>query len=119
LLADDEQTVRKFVAAVLRAAGYSVVPTATAAEALAVARTQLVRINLLVTDVDLPDGYGPELAEAVAAIHPGVDVLVISGWPYEAVVDRGLAPGTSYLGKPFTVEELRAAVRSALGKVRE
>jgi FixJ family two-component response regulator len=67
----------------------------------------------------MPGQSGPEVAEAVRAIHPGAAVLFASGYTADAISDRApLPPGIELIEKPYTAAELARRVRSALDERR-
>jgi two-component system, cell cycle sensor histidine kinase and response regulator CckA len=107
LVVDDEDAVRKLVAAMLDAAGYSVVEAEDADRALAVADGD-ERVDVLVADVELRGLAGPDLAERLRSRWPDLRVLFVSGYTSDALEGRGSA----FLQKPFTRAELTEAVRT-------
>jgi signal transduction histidine kinase/ActR/RegA family two-component response regulator len=117
LVVEDDAGVRAAVVQALRAGGYRVLPAATAEEALALARGDGGRIDLLLTDVVMPGRGGPEVARLVAAERPGIRVLFMSGYPDDALGNHGvISPGVDLVPKPFSPETLRARVRSVLDR---
>ena len=73
-------------------------------------------IHLLITDVIMPEMSGRVAAERVAAFHPGVKVLYMSGYTDDVVAHQGvLEAGVHFLQKPFTADTLANKVREALG----
>ena len=114
LLVEDDERVRAFTEEALRDLGYDVVAAESATEALAqVAKAP--NVDLLLTDVVMPDTNGRELAEQVLKIRPGLPVLYMTGFTRNAVVHNGvLDPGVNFMAKPFTVDQLAAKVREAL-----
>ncbi len=114
LVVEDEDPVRMLVAQVLEARGYRVVEAATGSEALdLVARG--VSIDLLVSDVVMPDLGGPELRRRLLVRHPGLPTLFISGYTEgDPVVTRGGDGPVAFLQKPFTSEALAREVRGLL-----
>jgi DNA-binding NtrC family response regulator len=114
LLVEDDDRVRAFAEEALRDLGYDVVAAESATDALAqVARAP--NVDLLLTDVVMPDTNGRELAEQVLKIRPGLPVLYMTGFTRNAVVHNGvLDPGVNFMAKPFTVDQLAAKVREAL-----
>jgi two-component system cell cycle sensor histidine kinase/response regulator CckA len=114
LVVEDEDGVRHLVQRVLERFGYRVLVAASPHEALRIARGERL-INLLMSDVVLPGLSGPDLAEQIVAIQPGIRVLYMSGYTDEAIVHRGLLnAGTPFLEKPFTPETLAKKVRQVL-----
>lgn len=112
LLVDDEEDVRRLAARLLARDGYEVLEAPDGETALALLR-QREGIDLLVTDVGLPGSFdGRALAAQLTAQFPGLKVLFISGSLRD---DTALAPGVTLVEKPFTPDELLAAVRKLLG----
>ena len=112
LVVEDDPSVRKFAAAVLTRFGYRVVAAGTPSEALE--RVPGTGIDLLVTDVVLPERSGPELAEALVQRHPEMQVVFMSGYTDERVAKSLAAPSVAWLHKPFTSSGLLTAAREAL-----
>lgn len=106
LLVDDEEMVRDAIAASLRSKGYLVETAASAEEALALASHVP---DLLVADVTLPGRSGAELADDLRHENPDLPVILLSGFPDAARVDRAL-----FLQKPFLPSELLEAVSATL-----
>jgi DNA-binding NarL/FixJ family response regulator len=72
-------------------------------------------VDLVVTDMVMPEISGRELAEQLRAQRPDLRVLYMSGYTTDDIIRRGLLdPSTAFLQKPFTAERLAAAVRDAL-----
>ncbi len=105
LLIDDEATVRTTLANLLRAAGHSVVEAASGAAGFAALATHPV--DLVVTDLGMPEMTGWEVARTVKARHPGVPVVLLTGWGEHATGDGVERAGVDrVLGKPIKVEHL-------------
>jgi CheY-like chemotaxis protein len=99
----------------LESLGYDVLVASTPAEALAHAREPGRRIDLLLTDVVMPDVKGPELARQLAELRPGLPVIFMSGYTANVALTHGLAGGgDALLQKPFTRADLAARVAGAL-----
>ena len=114
LLAEDEPAVRMLARRVLQRAGYTVVEAANPAEAEVKAASMPV-IDMLLTDVMMPGGTGPELFRRLAATRPSLRVLFMSGYAEQDLFDRAaIDRAAPFLEKPFTVESLTARVRSVL-----
>jgi two-component system, cell cycle sensor histidine kinase and response regulator CckA len=117
LLAEDEDGVRKVVVEMLRGQGYRVLAASGGAEALKIVETSGAAIDLLVTDVVMPGMTGKELADALRARIPGFPVLFVSGYTETGIVHEGIVePGTDFLQKPFTPDELARKVRAVLDR---
>ena len=113
LLCEDDLAVRTITGRVLQGRGYRVILAADVGEALASAAD--ATIDLLVTDVILPDGDGRTLHAQLLESHSELRVLYVSGYSDEILGRDGqLDPGIRFLSKPFDAEQLLAAVRSAL-----
>jgi len=115
LLVEDEASVRELLRELLETAGYSVLEASRPGEALRIAQARAEPIQLLITDVVMPEMTGPELARRLAEMRPGLRMLFLSGYTEGVVVDKGLlGEGAHFLQKPFTGEVLEAKVREVL-----
>jgi signal transduction histidine kinase len=115
LLVEDERDVRALVRQVLQERGYRVVEASSAREALQLAAGAALRIDLLLTDVIMPQMTGRVLADLLTAERPAMPVLFISGYADSVFVEHGvLQAGRAYLQKPFTPVQLARVVRSVL-----
>ncbi len=115
LLVDDHPGARAAVAGMLASLGYTVVEAGTVAQAELAASAEDARFDLLISDVVLPDGDGPHLAERIARASPTCAVLFISGYTANAIVTSGeLDPSVNFLSKPFSLADLAAKVRSVI-----
>lgn len=114
LVVEDEERVRTYSAEALKELGYTVLSAAGGSQALRVLADN-VHVDLLFTDIVMPEMNGRELAERALQMRPGLKVLYTTGYTRNAVVHNGvLDPGTGFLQKPFTVDQLAAKVRAAL-----
>lgn len=114
LVVEDEPAVRRFSVDALTELGYRVLEADGAATALRVLEAH-PDISLLFTDVVMPEVNGRKLAEEARRRRPDLRVLFTTGYTRNAVVHNGvLDPGVELVGKPFTVEQLAAKVRSVL-----
>jgi signal transduction histidine kinase/ActR/RegA family two-component response regulator len=115
LLTEDEAAIRDLVQTILERHGYTVIAAGGPADATALAESCLQPIDLLVTDIVMPGGTGPELADRLRERRPGLKVLYISGYPSREATPHGIqGPGTTFLPKPFTRHVLLRAVRDAI-----
>lgn len=115
LIVEDEPIVRKLAQLVLEEQGYTVLTAASAREALELCRSEPRSIDLLLTDVIMPQMNGVALFEHMFHLIPGLRVIFMSGYPAEALSEHGvLKDGHNLVAKPFTVDELARKVRSVL-----
>ena len=113
LLVEDDARLRRILQQLLEGEGYQVLPAAGANEALTVARSA-PRIDLLITDVVMPEVSGPELAERLATLRPGLPVLYVSGYTGKAFSATTLLPPTvAFLPKPVVPRRLFEKVRES------
>ncbi len=115
LVVEDEAFVRDVACKILSSAGYCVLPARSATDAVLTFRSHPRKVQLLLTDVVLPDRNGCDLALELAAASPDVKVILVSGYPENAVTLKGLPhPGWLYLPKPFSAASLLQKIKSAL-----
>ena len=115
LLVEDEESVRELVRLTLAARGYKVLEAENGECGLRLAEGCKERIDILITDVVMPGIGGRELAKRLLSLRPGISVLYLSGYTEDAVVTQGaLGPGTAFLQKPFTLQNLAKKVREVL-----
>jgi two-component system, cell cycle sensor histidine kinase and response regulator CckA len=115
LVVEDEAGVLRLIAETLRDFGYSVLETANSAEALEMAGRERLHVDLLLTDVLMPNVNGCDLADAWKTLHPDLKVLFMSGYRGAPAADRKVSGlGEQLLLKPFSVAKLTQAVREAL-----
>ena len=114
LLVDDEPGVRKLIAAILQAHGYTVIEAGNGASALTAFDKNAHKIDLVVTDIVMPQMNGYELAERLSEQSPAVKILFISGYRDNPIGgDQGGTP-RPFLHKPFTPDSLLFKVRDVL-----
>ena len=112
---EDEESVRELATFVLQGCGYTVMTAPEGLAALHLMATCREQIDLLVTDVVMPQMGGRKLAETLLAQHPELRVLFMSGYTDDAVVRHGvLQANTNFLQKPFTPNSLAKKVREIL-----
>lgn len=115
LLAEDNDQVRILAEAVLKRQGYTVLVADRGAEALNLLKAHTGKVDLLLTDVVMPDMNGKVLFEKAVAVQPGLRVLYMSGYTDDVIASRGvLDEGVRFIQKPFTVRALAAKVREVL-----
>jgi PAS domain S-box-containing protein len=115
LLVEDEPGVRILVRETLRMYGYIVLEARHGYEALLIEQEHLNQIQLLITDVVMPQMSGREVADRLLSARRDLKVLYISGYTEAAVIHHGvLDPGTAFLQKPFSPDDLIRKVRQVL-----
>jgi signal transduction histidine kinase len=116
LLVEDEDGVRELLEEILAGQGYRVMAASRGSEALQMAELADDEIQLLVTDVVMPQMSGRELAMRMRAQRPSLRVLYLSGYTEEAIAHHGvIEPDAAFLQKPFTREDLARKIRDVLG----
>jgi signal transduction histidine kinase/CheY-like chemotaxis protein len=119
LVVEDEHEVRALVRQVLQERGYRVIEAGGPREALRFVTDATTSVDLLLTDVIMPQMTGRALADLLTADQPGLPVLFMSGYADSAVVEHGvLQSGRAYLQKPFTPAQLARVVRRVLDTAR-
>lgn len=116
LLVEDDSTVRAAARRALSRAGYIVLEVVNGAEALALCTTDVgPAIDLVITDLVMPQMGGFQLGAELETRRPGTRILYMSGYTRDALRRQSiLAPGTAFLEKPFTPQALVQSVRNAL-----
>jgi len=115
LLVEDDEQLRRLTHRALATQGYVVLEADRGRLALDIARRHNGPIDLLLTDLVMPDINGRKLADALRAARPGLRVLFMSGYPDSAIVNHGmLEAGVAYLAKPFTTDAVARKVREVL-----
>jgi signal transduction histidine kinase/CheY-like chemotaxis protein len=115
LLVEDDVSLRHLALRVLRRAGYTVLEAHSSREAISLGVSHSSRIDLLLTDVVMPDLNGRTVAERLSAQRPELRVLYMSGYTDDEVMRRGItAAKTPFIQKPFLPDELLRRVREAL-----
>lgn len=115
LVVDDEAGVRRMVCRILARGGYGTSEAADGAEALASIRAGLA-VDLVLSDIVMPQLDGVKLLEALSVSHPGLPVLLMSGHAAADLAARGITAPCGILVKPFTAERLLEEVRRCLSK---
>jgi two-component system, cell cycle sensor histidine kinase and response regulator CckA len=117
LLAEDEESLRKLTHNTLERCGYTVLEAKDGREALEVSEHHVGTIDLLLTDMVMPGIGGRALAEEMIRRRPEIKLVFMSGYTGQAVGSLGpIEPGSDFLAKPFTRENLTRKVREALDR---
>ena len=115
LVVEDDDQLRRLAHRALAAQGYDVLEADRGSTAIDIARRHPGKIDLLLTDVVMPDTNGRKLADHLRASRPGLRVLFMSGYPDGAMGHNGmLEKGVAYVAKPFTTEAISRKVREIL-----
>jgi PAS domain S-box-containing protein len=114
LVVEDNAGMRDIARRFLAKLGYTVLIAGSAREALSLS-ARSGHIDVVLTDVVMPGGSGPEMAAEMLRAHPGLKVLYMSGHTEESIVDRGvLKPGIAFVQKPFTQDAVGRKLREVL-----
>lgn len=114
LVVEDEERVRAYSVEALKELGYNVLSAPSGSQALKII-SENPAIDLLFTDIVMPEMNGRELSDRALKLRPSLKVLFTTGYTRNAVVHNGvLDPGTAFLQKPFTVDQLALKIRSVL-----
>jgi PAS domain S-box-containing protein len=114
LLVEDQEGIRSLVTHILKREGYKVLAAGDGQEALSLARKHSGEIDLLITDVVMPQMSGYELAQELNRLRPTMKVLYISGYVDREVGEGISASETTFLEKPFSPDELKRQMRAVL-----
>jgi two-component system, cell cycle sensor histidine kinase and response regulator CckA len=115
VVVDDDDQMRTLVERVLRTEGYDV-HALDGFESARKAMNAIAKVDLLLTDVEMPDGAGSDLVAQVKQTHPATRVVYMSSYSPDELLSYGVnALGTPLLSKPFLPSELLAKVREVLG----
>jgi len=115
LLVEDEKSILDLGKIVLEQFGYTVLTAPAPGDALDIARRFDGPIDLLITDVVMPEMNGKELKTNIEKIKPDIKVLFMSGYTSDVIVHRGvLDKNVNFLQKPFSIETFSAKVREVL-----
>jgi two-component system cell cycle sensor histidine kinase/response regulator CckA len=115
LFVEDNEEVRNFTLRALQQLGYIVSEASNGMEALNLLRNGHARMDLLISDVIMPEMGGKELADHVRAIWPEIKILFTSGYTDNHIVHSGkLQAGVNFIHKPYSIESLSAKIREVL-----
>jgi PAS domain S-box-containing protein len=117
LLVEDEPALIKMAKDLLEMIGYVVLPSESTIEAERLAEEYAGRVDLLMTDVIMPERDGRELAKLLQSRYPGMKCLFMSGYTSDVIDRHGvLEEGMHFIQKPFSISDLAVKVKTALGK---
>jgi CheY-like chemotaxis protein len=114
---EDDEGVRNFVSTALKDLGYTVIEAINGKKALEILTQNGTKIDLIVTDLIMPEMNGKEMAVEVEKILPEVRILFTSGYAEDHIVQSGsLDKGVDFLQKPYSIQTLAKKVREVLDK---
>ena len=120
LLVEDEDQVRTVASSILTALGYQVVTTSGPSEALRASELHGGRIDLLLTDIVMPEMNGRQLAKRIALFRPNIATVFMSGYTDNAIQHQGVLDASdAFLQKPFNPSSLARKVREVLDRAPE
>ncbi len=117
LVVEDDRSVRELALETLKQFGYDVIESTNGKDALQMCRHREEQVDLVLTDVVMPNMNGPEFIRQLRALGKDVRVLYMSGYTENSITNRGiLDQGSEYISKPFRPRELITIVRQVLDK---
>jgi response regulator RpfG family c-di-GMP phosphodiesterase len=116
LLVEDETAILHMTSQMLESLGYTVLASDTPSEAIRLANEFSGIIDLLITDVVMPEMTGRDLANNLQSVYPHLKQLFMSGYTSNVIVHHGvLEDGVYFIQKPFSMQGLAAKLREVLG----
>ncbi len=117
LLVEDDEMVRDITKEILEEIGYTVLSADTPQGAIALCENRDTIVDLLLTDVVMPEMSGRELGNRLAVIRPGIKVLYMSGYTSNVIAHRGvLEKGVHFIQKPFRIKDLANKIHELIGE---
>ncbi len=117
LVVEDQEQVRKIASRILKSVGYTIYAPDKIEEAMEIIKNNIISIDLLLTDVIMPETNGRDLYGLLSKIQPDLKVLYMSGYTQDVIAKHGvLEDGINFIQKPLTVETLAMKVKTVLGK---
>ena len=117
---EDESLILKMASRMLEKLGYNVLAAKTPGEAIELAQVHQGEIQLLITDVVMPEMNGRDLAQNLLSLYPKLKRLFMSGYTADVIAHHGvLDPGVNFIQKPFSKRNLGAKVREALDQIKK
>jgi two-component system, cell cycle sensor histidine kinase and response regulator CckA len=115
LVVEDEAAILKFTARMLKELGYSVLTAGGSAEAVSLAKGLSTPLDLLITDVIMPEMNGKDLADRLLSLYPNLKCLFMSGYTASIIAGQGvLDEGMHFIQKPFSANDLAVKIRKVL-----
>jgi two-component system cell cycle sensor histidine kinase/response regulator CckA len=116
LLVEDEDVVRSFAVRALKRQGYEVLEASTGVEALEVMEKNDYKIDIVVSDVVMPEMDGPTLLKELRKTNPDLKIIFVSGYPNDAFKAALGDENFAFLPKPFSLPQLAAKVKEELSR---
>ncbi len=117
LLVEDEPMILEVTALMLKRLGYHLLPASTPGEAIRLAQEHAGEIDVLMTDVVMPEMNGRDLAKNLLSLYPNLKRLFMSGYTADVIAHHGvLDKGVNFLQKPFSMEALATKIREVLNQ---
>ncbi|MBF0398704.1 MAG: response regulator [Desulfobacterales bacterium] len=115
LLVEDEPSTLKITKTILKGLGYNVIAAKTPMEAIQLAKEQEGKIQLLITDVIMPEMDGKDLSAKILSLYPNIKCIFMSGYTDEIISHQNeLKKSGHFIQKPFSIEEIASKVRKVL-----
>ena len=115
LVVEDEITIMELLESMLEQLGYQVLVKSSPLEALEMVQARTGRIDLLITDVIMPEMNGRDLAEQISEMYPEIRLLFMSGYPADVIAEQGvLDQGVQFIQKPFSMQDIARKVHETL-----
>ncbi|MDA3791678.1 MAG: PAS domain S-box protein [Desulfobacula sp.] len=115
LLVEDDDSILKLAQKILDGLGYNVLIADTPTEAIRVAEKHVSKVNLLITDVIMPEMNGLDLTERLKSVYPDLKCMFMSGYTADIIAHHGvLEEGVHFIQKPFSKRDLAQTVRKSL-----
>ena len=115
LVAEDDTAILAMVRELLEENGYTVYPASTGAQAIEIFIAHKDVIDLILTDVIMPQGNGREVYEEISSIKPAMPLIFMSGYPADLLTAQGGMDNTFYLSKPISPSTLLKKIREVIG----
>jgi DNA-binding NtrC family response regulator len=119
LVVEDDPALRRVAGRILGRAGYRVLVAPSGTDALTICTNAAEHVDVLLSDVVMPEMLGPELVEKARLVRPELRVLFMSGYVHQVAAQHELPGDAELLEKPFTADALLRRVREALDAPRE
>lgn len=115
LLVEDEPAILRMTMTMLEREGFTVMGAGTPGEAIRLAEEYTGHIDLLMTDVVMPEMNGRDLGEKITSLYPGIKILYMSGYPANIIAQQGvLDDGVAFIQKPFSKADMVVKLRGVL-----